>query len=39
MVGWQVVKRVLRYFKGSLDCGIHLKPSKTLGLITYVDVD
>ena len=39
MVDWKAVKRVLRYLKGSVDCGIHLKPSKILGLIAFSDAD
>ncbi|RVW29258.1 Retrovirus-related Pol polyprotein from transposon RE2 [Vitis vinifera] len=39
MVDWQAVKRVLWYLKGSVDCGIHLKLSKILGLTTFSDVD
>ena len=39
MVDWQAVKRVLRYLKGSVDCGIHLKPSKIHGLTTFLDGD
>ncbi|WJZ86404.1 hypothetical protein VitviT2T_005862 [Vitis vinifera] len=39
MVDWQAVKRVLRYLKGSVDCGIHLKLSKILGLTAFSDVD
>ncbi|KAL6345917.1 hypothetical protein AAG906_025197 [Vitis piasezkii] len=35
MVDWQVVKRVLRYLKGSVDHGIHLKLSKILGLTVF----
>ncbi|KAL6345892.1 hypothetical protein AAG906_025172 [Vitis piasezkii] len=38
-VDWKAVKRVLRYLKGSVECGIHLKPSKILGLIAFSDAD
>ena len=39
MMDWQAVKRVLRYLKGTLDYGIHLKPSTSLGLTAYSDAD
>lgn len=39
MVDWQVVKRILRYLKESVNYGIHLKPSRTLGLTAYLDAD
>ena len=33
------MKRVLRYLQGSVEYGIHLKPSTSLALTAYSDVD
>lgn len=36
---WQAAKRILRYLKGTIDYGIHLKPFSSLNLHGYCDVD
>lgn len=36
---WQSAKRILRYLKGTLDYGIHLKPSSHLSLYGFCDAD
>lgn len=33
------LKRILRYFQGTLDYGMHLYKSSTTSLISYTDVD
>ena len=39
MMDWQAMKRVLQYLQGSVEYGIHLKPSKILALTAYSDAD
>lgn len=36
---WKVVKRILRYLKGTLHHGLHLRKSPTLDLVAFCDVD
>ncbi|KAL5569690.1 hypothetical protein UlMin_026265 [Ulmus minor] len=36
---WKAIKRILRYLKGTMDDGIHLRGSKTLSLTGYCDAD
>ncbi|XP_038701799.1 uncharacterized mitochondrial protein AtMg00810-like [Tripterygium wilfordii] len=36
---WQVVKRVLRYLKGTRDMGVHIKPCDRLALVGFFDAD
>jgi Reverse transcriptase (RNA-dependent DNA polymerase) len=38
-VHWQAVKRILRYIQGTLQCGLHLKPSHDLYVQAFCDVD
>ena len=33
------LKRIVRYIKGTLDRGLHLYPSQTTTLISYIDAD
>ena len=35
---WKVVKRILRYLKGTLHHGLHLRKSPTLDLVAFCDV-
>lgn len=36
---WKVVKRILRYFKGTLHRGLHLRRSFVLDLVAFCDID
>ena len=36
---WKVVKIILRYLKGTLHHGFHLRKSLTLDLVAFCDVD
>lgn len=36
---WKAVKRILRYLNGTTDLGIVLKPSETMNLVGFCDVD
>ncbi|KAJ1701542.1 hypothetical protein LUZ63_001321 [Rhynchospora breviuscula] len=36
---WQLVKRILRYINGTLNHGLHLRPSAELALHAYCDAD
>ena len=36
---WKVVKRILRYLKGTLHHGLHLRKSLTLDLVTFCDAN
>lgn len=36
---WKAVKRVLRYLRGTIHYGIHIKPSALLDIVAYSDAD
>ncbi|XP_022721758.1 uncharacterized protein LOC111279126 [Durio zibethinus] len=38
-IHFQAVKRILRYLKGTINCGIQLLPCTTPNLVCYVDAD
>ena len=36
---WKAVKRILRYLRGTLNYGLHLRTSPALELVGFWDVD
>lgn len=36
---WEVVKRILRYIKGSMNTGLHIKKSNSKLLSVFIDAD
>ena len=36
---WQAIKRIFTYLKGTIDYELHIKPSQTLDIVGFSDVD